>query len=83
MGFQHAELEKIQEYYLYEFTGEVRIQNRQLKEKTPFLYRIDLKKESLSMFKELILAIGVRTYKLYPELENIGRDIMEMEQGIY
>lgn len=83
MGFQHAELEKIQEYYLYEFTGEVRIQNRQLKEKTPFLYRIDLRKESLGMFKELILAIGVRTYKLYPELENIGRDIMKMEQGIY
>lgn len=83
MGFQHAELEKIQEYYLYDFTGEVRIQNMQLKEKTPFLYRIDLKKESLGMFKELILAIGVRTYKLYPELENIGRDIMKMDQGIY
>ena len=83
MGFQHAELEKIQEYYLHEFAGEVRIQNVKLKEKTPFLYRIDLKKESLGLFKELILAIGVRTYKLYPELENIGRDIMKMKQGIY
>jgi len=83
MGFQHAELEKIQEYYLNEFTGEVRIQNMHLKEKTPFLYRIDLEKESLGEFKELILAIGVRTYKLYPELENIGRDIMKMERGIY
>lgn len=83
MGFQHAELETIQEYYLREFTGEVTIQNLQLAEKTPFLYRIDLEKGSLGAFKDLILAIGVRTYKLYPELENIGRDIMKMERGIY
>lgn len=76
MGFKHVELEQIQEYYLYEFAQDVEIRGVKLSRKVPFLYRLNIRQSCLDSFKRFILSIGMRTYKLYPELYKIGEEIM-------
>lgn len=67
--FNYMAIEKIQQRYLRDF------QNND--ETCPFLYKIIIEKESRGKIAKWVKTFGMSKEKCYPELENIGKRIMQ------
>lgn len=76
LSYEYYDLSSIQQKYFQVVSDEAKRRADILSPK-PFLYRIILNRHNWKNFVKYVRAIGIRKYKMYPEIDKLAGDITE------
>lgn len=76
LSYKHYDLSNIQQEYFQIVSSEAKVRN-DIPSPKPFLYKIILNRHNWKAFVKYVRAIGIRKYKMYPEIDKLAGDITE------
>lgn len=76
LSYEDYDLSNIQQKYFQVVSDEAKSRDS-IPAPKPFLYKIILNRHNWKDFSKYVRAIGIRKYKMYPEIDKLARDITE------
>ena len=76
LSYEDYDLSNIQQKYFQVVSDEAKSRD-DIPAPKPFLYKIMLNRHNWKDFSNYVRAIGIRKYKMYPEIDKLARDITE------
>ncbi len=76
LSYEDYDLSNIQQKYFQVVSNEAKSRG-DIPAPKPFLYKIILNRHNWKDFSKYVRAIGIRKYKMYPEIDKLARDITE------
>ena len=76
LSYEDYDLSNIQQKYFQVVSDEAK-RRGDIPAPKPFLYKIILNRHNWKDFSKYVRAIGIRKYKMYPEIDKLARDITE------